>query len=65
MFGPPPEQRPILQARANIALTSPGSHFFGLHTTRLERIFVEQDELVGALVDVKLLLSTVSRSQGK
>ena len=38
----------------------PGYHFLDFHTIRLEGVLVEQHEVVGALVDVKLLLRTCS-----
>ena len=51
MLGRPSKHKPdhqILQAKRMFHWRA-WDHFFGLHTTRLERISVEQDEVVGAL----------------
>ena len=39
-------------------------HLLGLHAIRLKFIFVEQDDLIGALVDVEMLFSNVFNLMG-
>ena len=39
-------------------------HLLGLHAIRLKLIFVEQDDLIGALVNVEMLFSNVFNLMG-
>ena len=48
-------------AERDVCTLSMWDHFFSLHATSLERILVESDEPISALVDVKLLRNNVLR----